>query len=157
MVFTFCICAYHARRASDFLLNSVFMTSVLEKFYIAVDGHFVISGWLNAQSLDSLFQKNGIKEGTNEYQKLNSIFWEMISSIASISLYSTPAATLTASGYPYRGRTQEGLRDGELCRVDHGSCFRYRLFFLSMTRFLIPLFHVLDDVKFTTLFSFRAK
>ena len=48
VVFTFCICAYHARRACDFLLNGVFMSSIVEKAYIAVDGHFLISGWLNA-------------------------------------------------------------------------------------------------------------
>lgn len=48
VLFTFAICAYHSRTANKFLSNDVFLAKIFEKFYLAVEGHFVISGWLNA-------------------------------------------------------------------------------------------------------------
>ena len=69
VILTFAVCAYHACDVRNFLQNEIFPIQIINKFHLAVDGHLIISGWLNAQSSDSLFQKLGFKQGTLEYGK----------------------------------------------------------------------------------------
>lgn len=46
-IFTILITVFHALGTNFYLKNNVIGSNILEKGYLAVDGFFLISGWLN--------------------------------------------------------------------------------------------------------------